>query len=574
MNILGLNAYHPDAAASLLVDGKVVFAAEEERFSRIKHHYGYPHNAIIACLEKANLASQDISAITYSYCATSNLWPKAAWLIRHPHDLWKATHRLLHRKNTAELKRDRGSIFIELQKRPIVGVDHHCAHLAAAFFGSPFLESTLISLDGMGDFCSSSIGYAKSNQLYVGQRTNFPHSLGYLYSMITMMLGFSSFGDEYKVMGLAPYGTPKYRRHFRELIALDDLRIVASPLARPRSLSDLSLEHQGHSPSIQCTRLNELRRYFNVSEADLKDPLGVAADIASSLQERLEELVFQIINQAIARFSCKNVCFAGGVALNSVAVGKITEHTYCKELYVPPAPADNGTSFGSALYHWHVNLKNEKYPTAGIPSALLGTVNSEQEIVTALEVTGLPFKELSTTEILESSANLLVSGNVIAWVQGEMEFGARALGNRSLLADPRSSEMRDRINTTVKNRELFRPLAPSVPEELAHEYFLTNERSPFMERVCLVAPEKKYLLGAVTHSDGTARVQTVSKEAQPLYWQLLHTFGALSGVPILLNTSFNQQEPIVRTAAEAVATFMRSDIDALVIHNYLIRKQG
>ncbi|HNP84278.1 MAG TPA: carbamoyltransferase C-terminal domain-containing protein [Nitrospira sp.] len=449
-------------------------------------------------------------------------------------------------------------------------VEHHQTHVAAGFLLSPFEEAAVLSVDGMGDFTSTLTAHAQGTNWQELDRVWFPHSIGFLYTTLTMYLGFPYYGDEYKVMGLAPYGKPEYVDSIRKMI-------------RPKGDTfELNLDYfTHHKRGIKMNWNDGAPIVEPFHSPKLIDELGPMRgkdepmterhdNIAKSLQVVTEEIILHLLNRLHAKTGCERLCMTGGVAMNSVANGKITSQTPFKEVYIPAGAADNGTAFGAAFYVWNKLLGNARSFVQD--HAYWGCESSNEECAAAAEKAGVPFQRYSQAELLDKTTELMIAGKVVGWFQGRMEFGARALGNRSLIADPRRTDMRDIINLRIKFREKFRPFAPSILEEHVGEWFEINEATPYMEKVFPIRTEKRSIIPAVTHVDGSGRLQSVSKKTNPLYHALITRFYEKTGVPIVLNTSLNENEPVVRTPAEAIACFLRTDMDVLVVGDCLINR--
>ena len=571
MNILGINAYHGDASAALVQDGQLVAAVEEERFNRIKHWAGFPAESIRWCLEKGGIDATQLDHVGISFNPRANLARRLKFV---------AANRPSIRAILDRMKRQGKTLALEQQFADAVGlpknelrakihrVEHHQTHVAAGFLISPYEESAVLSIDGMGDFTSTLTAHAKGNDWREFDRVWFPHSIGFLYTAVTMYLGFPYYGDEYKVMGLAPYGEPEYADEFRKII-------------RPKGdVFELNLDYfTHHKRGIKMTWNDGAPIVEPFHSPLLEERLGPMRDksdemtakhdnIAKSMQVVTEEIILHLLNRLHDKSKSKNVCMTGGVAMNSVANGKVTRNTPFDNVYLPAGAADNGTSFGAAFYIWNHTLNKPR--TFVQNHAYWGCSSLDDECLKAAQEAGTPCDQLDQDRLIDRAVDLLLDGNVLGWFQGPMEFGARALGNRSLLADPRRTDMRDIINLRIKFREKFRPFAPSILEEHVGEWFEIDEPTPYMEKVFPIREEKHELIPAVTHVDGSGRLQSVSKETNPLYHALISRFHDRTGVPIVLNTSLNENEPIVRTPAEAISCFLRTDMDALAIGNCLI----
>lgn len=573
MNILGINAFHGDASAALVVDGQLVAAVEEERFNRIKHWAGFPAQSIRWCLERAGLTAADVDHVAISFDPRANLLKRVGFVATH----WPSPSAVLDR-----LKRQGKTLGLEDQFAAAVGlkrdqlkaefhrIEHHQTHVAAGFLISPFQEAAVLSVDGMGDFTSTLTAYATGNDWKELNRVYFPHSIGFLYTAITMYLGFPFYGDEYKVMGLAPYGEPEFADFFRRMI-------------RPKGDTfELNLDYFTHhkkgvkmawndgAPTIEPFYSQKLINELGAPR-DRREPMTPRHDnIAKSLQVVTEEIIMHLLNRLHAKTKSENLCMTGGVAMNSVANGKITSQTPFRNVYIPAGAADNGTSFGAAFHVWNRQLNQPR--TFVQNHAYWGCEATESDAVIAAEAEGVPFEVCDPDHLVDKTTDLLIDGKVVGWFQGPMEFGARALGNRSLLADPRRTDMRDIINLRIKFREKFRPFAPSILEEEVGNWFEIDEPTPYMEKVFPIRHERRSQIPAVTHVDGSGRLQSVSRQTNSLYHSLISSFFRKTGVPIVLNTSLNENEPIVRTPLEAIRCFLRTDMDAIVIGRLIINR--
>jgi carbamoyltransferase len=575
MNILGINAYHGDASAALVVDGQLVAAVEEERFNRIKHWAGFPAESIRYCLEYAGIGMQDVEHVAISFNPSANLGKRLAFVAMNRPSFSAIVDRLKRQGKTLgiedQLAKATGVERLKINAR-IHRIEHHQTHVAAGFLISPFEVAAVLSVDGMGDFTSTLTAHGQGTSWQELDRVYFPHSIGFLYSAITMYLGFPYYGDEYKVMGLAPYGEPEFVDFFRKMI-------------RPKGDTfELNLDYFTHHKQGVKMRWNDgapiVEPFFSQK---LIDEMGKMRgnkeemthrheNIAKSLQVVTEEIIIHLLNRLHAKTGSKNVCMTGGVAMNSVANGKITSKTPFENVYIPAGAADNGTSFGAAFYVWNCLLNN---PRGFVQDhAYWGWQSGEEECERAAKSSGMFNQRLENDRLVKRVVAMLIDGKVVGWFQGRMEFGARALGNRSLIADPRRTDMRDIINLRIKFREKFRPFAPSILEEYVGEWFEIDEATPYMEKVFPIRVEKRSVIPAVTHVDGSGRLQSVSRRTNPLYHQLISGFYEETGVPILLNTSLNENEPIVRTPAEAVSCFQRTDMDAIVVGNWVIDRHS
>ena len=579
MIILGINAYHGDASAAIVVDGKLVAAAEEERFNRMKHSAGFPVAAVRYCLQAAGVTIREVDHIAIPRKPRARLWRKIVYGLRMPRlaverlRAWTAFGSVRETLARA-LDVDPADIRARWHR-----VEHHVAHIASAFYVSPFERAALLSLDGLGDFASGMWGIGEGNRIHIWGSVAFPHSLGMYYTALTQYLGFWKYGDEYKVMGLSAYGEPEYIDEFRRMVRTYsgmgyrlDLRFFIHHRNGP------TMTWRSGEPRLGQLFSHGMERVFGPRRPPDAPIEPRHQHIAATLQRRLEEAVFhqwntlyRLIEQRTGR-AVSALAYAGGVAFNCVANGKIFTETPFTDIFVQPAAGDAGLAIGAAFYVYHQILG---YPRSFVMThAYWGPDFSDTAIRAVLEQHGLPYRRMDDDALLEWTARQIADGKVVGWFQGRMEWGPRALGNRSILVDPRRPEMKDILNRRVKHREPFRPFAPSILEEYTHEYFECAYPSPFMLMAYPVRAEKRAEIPAPTHVDGTGRLQTVARETNPRYWGLLEAFRRLTGVPVLLNTSFNENEPIVHTPEEAVACFRRTHMDVLVLGNYVVVRSG
>ncbi len=564
MNILGFSCYYHDSAAALLRNGKIVAAAEEERFTRRKHDNSFPINSIRYCLDHAKITPEEIDYFVFYekplrkferiLQSTVETFPKSFFQFYRAIPIW-TSERLNLRKL---LKKKLG------YKGKVLFLEHHTSHAASCFFASPFKEALILTVDGVGEFTTTRISVGKQNKIVPLKEIQFPHSLGLFYSTFTAFLGFKVNNGEYKVMGLSPYGKPRYYERIRKLIEIKNDGSFA-----------LHLKYFSYTYSNKMFNKNFIKLFGNPRKPNT-EITRYHKDIAASVQRVLEEVLFKILSHAKEITRQNNLCMAGGVALNSVCNGKIAGSDMFKRIFVQPASTDAGSAIGAALYTYNQYLKKKRVYV--MDNVYLGPRFSDEELLSILEKysRSIVFKKLDRRSLIRKTAELLSKNKIIGWFQGRMEFGPRALGNRSILANPRNKNMKDIINKKVKHREAFRPFAPSVLEEEADKWFelpKNIKRSPFMLFVFKVKKEKQGLIPAVTHVDGTSRIQTVSRKQNPLFYDLIKSFYKLTGVPMLLNTSFNVRgEPIVMSPEHAVKDFLRTGIDYLVINNYLIEE--
>ncbi|MDA2932714.1 carbamoyltransferase [Acidobacteria bacterium AH-259-D05] len=571
MYILGINAYHGDASAAIVADGKLVAAVEEERFTRIKHTAGFPVNAVRYCLEAAGITIREVDHIVVPRDPMARFARKLFYAARLPRF---ALDRVCALRRFGSIKKELAQVLDfdpdHLRAR-LHRVEHHLAHLASSFFVSPFERAAVLSLDGLGDFGSGMWGIGEDNRIRVLSGVTFPHSVGMCYTALTQYLGFWKFGDEYKVMGLAAYGEPEYVERFR--------RILLTPNGMGYRLSLGFFTHQRWGPTMTWAEGEPtLGQLFSGTLEDAFGPRRDSSDgierrhrnLAASLQKRLEEVAFHQWNHLHAMTHIKALAYAGGVAFNCVANGQIFKMTPFEEIYIQPAAGDAGLAIGAAFYVWNHVLGQPR--SFVMEHAYWGPESSDPQLRNALEHSGVLYRRLDDDPMVREAAQHIAAGKVVGWFQGRVEWGPRALGNRSILVDPRRSGMKTLLNERIKHREPFRPFAPSVLEEYTGEYFENNYPSPFMLMAYPVRANKRSVIPVPTHVDGTGRLQTVSRHANPRYWQLIDAFRQLTGVPVVVNTSFNDNEPIVCTPDEAIECFLRTRMDVLVLGNYIVEK--
>jgi carbamoyltransferase len=574
MNVLGINAYHGDASAAILINGQLAAFAAEERFNRIKHCAGFPTEAVRYCLHVAGLSIQQLDAVTTSKDPGANRFAKALHVLRHPAILSPTF--LRSRLSQSKRVRDVGALLAETlgqeagQEEPeVLHIEHHLTHAASAFLASPFDRAAILTLDGMGDAASAMMAIGEGNSIRVLKRVYFPHSLGFLYTAVSQHLGFEQYGDEGKVMGLAAYGQPNFLKEMRQLI---------HPTRDGRYELDLRyFVHQNggvaevwvkepHYGRLFSSRVNDLFGEPRVPKSELATR---HKDLARSLQEITEEIFFHALRQLQRETGESRLCFAGGVALNCVMNGKIERQTPFREVYIQPDAGDGGTALGGALYHTFCGSESS-LRRVPMDHVYWGPSSSDSEIEAALRENGLA---VQTDPVVASrAARAIADGKVVGWFQGRMEVGPRALGNRSILADPRRVDMKDILNARIKHRESFRPFAPSVLAEKCGDWFEGPADSPFMLMNYIVRTERRSQVPAITHADGTARVQTVHRDTNPRYWELISEFEKISGVPVVVNTSFNDDEPIVCRPGEAIQCFLRTRMDVLILGDYWVEK--
>ena len=574
MYILGINAYHGDSSACLLKDGIVVCATEEERIRRIKHWAGFPSQAIKFCLEDEGISIEQVNYITISRDPKSNFYKKILHALRYSMSISVIWDRLGNSKKVSSVKQELANLFhlpISSIKAEVHNIEHHRSHIASSFFASPFKESAILSIDGFGDFTSTMTAVGSGNKFKVLKEVNYPHSLGVFYTAVTQFLGFPNYGDEYKVMGLAPYGKPKYLKELEQILKLsDDGFFKLNKKYFKHFKEGVAMDWEGGSPTIESLFTKDWEDLFGKSREKGAKLEQWHIDLATSAQKFTEKVIFHLLNHLHQETGSENICITGGVAQNSVANGRILENTPFKNIYIPSAGHDAGTSIGSAFYLYNQLLGNSRMPE--ITSAYFGSKFNHEEIIKVLDKEGVTYTIVSDDDLFERVSDKLVDGGVVGWFQGRAEFGPRALGNRSILVDPRRKDAKDLLNEKIKRRESFRPFAPSILKEAVGEYFIQHDAVPFMEKVFDIKKEKYEQIPAVTHVDGTGRLQSVDKDVSPRYHKLISKFAEKTGVPILLNTSFNENEPIVNKPEEALACFLRTKMDMLVMENIIIER--
>ncbi|RZK64474.1 MAG: carbamoyltransferase, partial [Pedobacter sp.] len=551
-----------------------IAASEEERFRRIKHWAGFPTMAIEFCLKEAGITINEIDFVAVSRDPKANFTKKVFTAIKNRLSIKNIVSRAQNLKKANSIEDEiyqhfnlkKGSL-----KAQVCHVEHHRSHLASAFFASPFEEAAILSIDGFGDFSSTMIAKGKGNQIEVMDTVSYPHSLGVFYTTLTQFLGFPHYGDEYKVMGLAPYGAPKYVRQIRKLISLKSNGLFELDLKyfnHPKNGVDMVWE--GGIPSMASLYTDELIKLLGNPRNPSDDLSTYHHDLAASVQQVTEEVIFHILKSLHKKTGLDAICIAGGVAQNSVANGKIKMNTPFTKIYIPPAGHDAGTAIGAAL--WVYNQIQTAPRTVPMLHGYFGSKFDNAYIENLLKVRGIKYSKPDQMEFYKEITNCLIHDGVVGWFQGRAEFGPRALGHRSILADPRNSNAKEILNTKIKRRESFRPFAPSILSEFVDEYFEQADDVPFMEKVFKIKPEKRAEIPAVTHLDGTGRLQTVHKHTDERYYSLINSFFEATGTPILLNTSFNENEPIVNTPEEALDCFLRTKMDMLVMEDVIIRK--
>jgi carbamoyltransferase len=576
MIILGLNAFHGDSAACIYKNGVLVAATEEERIRRQKHWAGLPTESIKFCLHEAGITLRDVDFITVSRDPKAKFNEKLKHVLANFLTLKSLKSRAQNSVKVKNLKKeiaDRLGFDVRSLKAQIHYVEHHRSHMASAFLVSPFDECAILSIDGFGDFSSTMRGTGQGNKIKVMDSVSYPHSLGIFYTAFTQLLGFPYYGDEYKVMGLAPYGQPKYVDDVRRAIILKPNGLFElNPKFFRHFKEGVEITWESGDPFIGVLYSEYMTSVFGNARAKDAKLTEFHHDLAASVQKVCEEVVFYMLKDLHDKTKLDNVCITGGVAQNSVCNGKITSFTPFKNVFVPPAGHDAGTSIGSALYLQHQMLnmprgvfKNQAYTGAQFDDKTIA------HFLTARDIT---FEEVSDEVLYDTVTDCLIEGGVVGWFQGRAEFGPRALGNRSILVDPRRADAKEILNLKIKRRESFRPFAPSILAECVSDYFEIDDSVPFMEKVFPIKKEKHHEIPAVTHVDGTGRLQTVSEIDNPRYYRLIHRFFEKTQVPILVNTSFNENEPIVNSPEHALDCYLRTKMDMLVLGNILIQRNN
>ncbi len=570
--ILGLNAYHGDAAAALLVDGELRCAAEEERFTRVKHCAGFPALAAAWCLADAGLSGADLDHVAIGRDPRANLGAKLRRTLAHGASPRFLKARLENAARGRDVKAElEAALGAEVGAR-IHHVEHHRAHVASAFFASPYEDAAILSVDGFGDFASTMLAEGRGSSFAVLERVLFPHSLGIFYTAVTQWLGFPKYGDEGKVMGLAPYGSPRFLAEMRHLVRPhgDVFELGLDFFRHHQEGVDMTWDEG--TPTIGTLFSDRMEEVFGPARAPGDELTALHEDVAASLQAMLEEAYLHLVGALWERTRVPRICLAGGVALNAVANGRIRPETPFEDVFVQPAAGDSGIAVGAALHVWHQELGRPR--RFAMEHAYWGPEFSEAECSAALAAAGLDAQRLDDDDLFPQVAERIAAGDVVGWFQGRMEYGPRALGHRSFVADPRRADMKDILNARIKHREPFRPFAPSILAEATGEWFEQDYPSPYMVLVYRTRVEKRESIPAVNHVDDTGRLQTVTEEASPRYHRLIREFARLTGVPILLNTSFNENEPIVMTPEQAVETFQKTRMDLLVLGSSVVRRSG
>ena len=576
MLILGLNMFHADASAAIVVDGEVKFAVAEERLNRHKHFGGFPALAVKACLDAVGAKISDVEHVAVGQDSDANLTKKVQYALANPSKILNFI-RLRQRKEAIRdvrsllanaLEIDAGQLHFQEHH-----LEHHIAHIASAYYCSPWEKAAGFSYDGSGDFVSTMMARCEGNEIEVLDRVFLPHSLGSVYTMVCEFIGYSKYGDEGKVMGLAPYGKDTYCEQISRIVAATENGFQLDldyfkPLGSNQGMQVLP------DGTVQLARhfSDRMEKIFGQPRQSSTEITQRDMDLAYAVQHRFEEIFFHLLNGLHRRVPVDDLAMAGGCALNSVANGKLFDRTPFRHTYIQPAAGDEGLAIGAALHTYHSVLKQPRRHE--LKHSYLGPEFSESPINSALQRAGLESRKLERAALLEAVAEQIAAGNVVGWFQGRTEWGPRALGNRSIVAHPGLPDMKEVLNARIKHREWFRPFAPSIMAEHQHEYFEHDHPSPFMLHVYKIRPEKRQTLCAVNHIDDTGRLQTVTREENAMYYDLISAFYRKTGIPVVLNTSFNENEPIVCTPEEAIDCFKRTRMDVLAIGPFLVVKSG
>jgi carbamoyltransferase len=579
MIILGLNAHHADASAAIVVDGKLVAAAEEERFRRIKHWAGFPSAAIEYCLKEAGVALNGVDHIAVNRDPNARLMQRVRFMLAKRPSIEAVKRRLANRAKIRDLRTEIVETFrLDSLKPRLHHVEHHRAHLASSFFVAPFEEAALLSIDGFGDFVSSMWGVARGNHIEVLGEIGFPHSLGIFYTAMTQYLGFPHYGDEYKVMGLAPYGRASFMNEMRDIVRVADGRFALNTDYFTHHTVGLDMVWQGGSPVIGPVYSEKLIEKLGPMRAP-QDPVEQRhKDLAASMQAMFEEAYFALANSLYEKTRVPNFCLAGGCGYNSVANGMLFDRSPYREQYIQAAAGDAGGAIGAAYWVWNETLHQPRGFV--MDHAYWGPEYGDAEIDKAVHARRADLDEArcmlqrvtDERELCRRTAEQIAAGNVVGWFQGRMEWGPRALGNRSIVCDPRRADMKNILNEKIKRRESFRPFAPSIIREAVGEWFETDYDVPFMLQVYQIREEKRARIPAVTHVNGSGRLQSVTEAQNARYYHLIEAFRDATGIPLVLNTSFNENEPVVNTPHEALDCFLRTKMDLLVMGDLMIQR--
>jgi len=582
MIVLGINAYHGDSSACLVREGKLIAAVEEERCNRIKHWAGFPVESIRYCLSEAGITLSDLDHVAINTDPKANFMKKVGFAVKNRPDFKMVLDRIKNKKQRVSIEDELVKAFPgESIKAEIHHIEHHLSHLASAHMVSPFENSVAVSVDGFGDFSSAAWGVCHGTDMNVDHRVFFPHSLGIFYQAMTQFIGFPHYGDEYKVMGLAPYGKPKFLEQMRDIVLNHSDGTFELNLKYFRHHNEkVEYEWSGGSPVVgELFKCDVLENLFKIPVRGKDDNLEtVHYDLAHSTQAMYEEAFFNLLEAAHKKYGLDQLTLAGGCAMNSVANGKVYRRSPFKKVYIQSAAGDAGGAIGAAYVV--ANKFGDTQQRFHMDHAYFGHSFTNdyhkkllEEKAQEIENEGCSIElVMDYNELFKKTALAISEGQIIGWFQGRMEWGPRALGNRSILGDPRRADMKDILNIKIKRRESFRPFAPSILREKVNEWFEEEDDVPFMMQVFQIKEEKRKEIPAVTHVDGSGRLQTVFENTNPKYHRLISSFNDITGVPIILNTSFNENEPVVCRPEEALNTFLRTKMDVLVLGNYIVQR--
>ena len=574
MLILGLNMFHADASAAIIEDGKIVFAVAEERLNRHKHYGGFPSLAVKACLDAVGAKLTDIQHVAVGQDSDANLAKKVQYALANPAKILnfiKMRQRKESMRDVRQLLAQASHLDPKALKFQEHHVEHHLAHIASSYYCSPWDKAAGFSYDGSGDFVSTMMARCEGNDIHIIDRVYLPHSLGSFYTMICEFIGYKKYGDEGKVMGLAPYGKDTYVEQIKKIVALKNGAFQLNmsyfkPLGSNQGMQVLS------DGTVRLARhfSDKMEKLFGTPREPHTEITQRDMDLSYAMQHVFEEVFFHLLQELHKRVPNENLAMAGGCALNSVANGKLFARTPFRQTWIQPAAGDEGLAIGAALYAYHAVLKQPR--REHMNHAYLGPEFSDAQIESALKAANVKYKRMEREPLLDAVSTEMVNGNVVGWFQGRMEWGPRALGNRSIVTHPGLPNMKDVLNARIKHREWFRPFAPAILADAQQDYFEHDHPSPYMLHVYKIRPDKRRTLCAVNHVDDTGRLQTVTRQENPLYYDLIKTFGQKTGIPVILNTSFNENEPIVCTPQEAIDCFQRTKMDAIAIGPFLARK--
>jgi carbamoyltransferase len=574
MLILGLNMFHADSSAAVIQDGRILFAVAEERLNRHKHYGGFPALAVKACLDAVGAKLTDVQHVAVGQDSAANLAKKVQYALANPAKILNFI-KLRQRKESMRDVRallaqalDVDAASLKFQEHH---VEHHLAHIASAYYCCPWDRAAGFSYDGSGDFVSTMMARCEGNNIYILDRVFLPHSLGSFYTMICDFIGYRKYGDEGKVMGLAPYGKDAYVDEIRKVVTLKNgsFQLNMSHFKPLGSNAGMQVLPDG---TVRLARhfSDKMEKLFGSPREPHAEITQRDMDLAYAMQHVFEEVFFHLANDLHKRVPDENLAMAGGCALNSVANGKLFARTPFRRTWIQPAAGDEGLAIGAALHTYHATLQRPRQQQ--MDHAYLGPEFSDAQVESALKAAGVKHQKLGREPLLDAVSAEMAKGNVVGWFQGRMEWGPRALGNRSIVTHPGLPDMKDVLNARIKHREWFRPFAPAILAEAQHEYFEHDHPSPYMLHVYKIRPEKRASLCAVNHVDNTGRLQTVARAENPLYYDLIKAFEKKTGIPVILNTSFNENEPIVCTPQEAIDCFQRTKMDVLAIGPFLARK--